>query len=209
MLNKDKAQIRKTSPYSAAITREQFLFYEIRTTAQLVVQGLSHDEIINQITSENLFQYPTEKSVRKMAFACLRRLDALEDKELIHAIAVEPSSVAKQVCLYAMMKQYRLVWEFMTTVVGAKYRTLDSSFARSDLNAFFLRLQEQDDGVATWSESTIAKVKQVLMRILVENEYIDSPNANRLNPVLLCGILESRIRANGDTLALSAFNYVE
>ena len=209
MPNRDVASLRKNSPYSAAITREQFLFYEMRTTAQLVDQGLSHDEIINQITSENLFQYPTEKSVRKMAFACLRRLDALEDQVLVHAIAVEPSSVAKQVCLYAMMKQYQLVWEFMTTVVGAKYRTLDSSFARSDLNAFFLRLQEQDDGVATWSESTITKVKQVLMRILVENEYLDSPNANRLNPVLLSGILESRIQANGDTLALSAFNYVE
>lgn len=30
-----------TSPYSAVITREQFLFYEMRTTAKLMNEGLS------------------------------------------------------------------------------------------------------------------------------------------------------------------------
>ena len=44
-----------------------------------------------RIVSENLFQYPTEKSVRKMALACLRRLDALQDETLVQAIATQSS----------------------------------------------------------------------------------------------------------------------
>ena len=206
MLEKDKAALRKASPYNAAITREQFLFYEMRTTAKLVCEGLSNDEVADHIVIENLFQYPTEKSVRKMALACLRRLACLRDDSLVQALATQPSDVSKQVCLYAMMKQYRLVWDFMLTVVGSKYRILDTSFGRIDLNGFFMRLQEQDNWVATWSDSTITKLKQILQKLLVENEYLDSTDSDHLNPVLISGVLENAIRSNGDEIALPAFN---
>lgn len=206
MLEKDKATLREASPYNAAITREQFLFYEMRTTAKLVCDGLSNEEVADRIVNENLFQYPTEKSVRKMALACLRRLACLGDDSLVQALTTQPSDVSKQICLYAMMKQYRLVWDFMLTVVGSKYRLLDTSFGKIDLNGFFMRLQEQDDWVATWSDSTISKLKQVLQKMLVENEYLDSPESDHLNPVLISSVLENAIRSNGDEIALSAFN---
>ena len=206
MAFKNAAALRDASPYNAAMTREQFLFYEVRTTARLIAEGLSDTEVADRIVTENLFQYPTEKSIRKMASACIRRLRAMEDDSLITAIATQPSDVAKQICLYAMMKQYRLVWDFMVTVVGEKYRLLDTTFGKVDLNTFFLRLQEQDDWVATWSDSTIAKLKQVLNRTLVETEYLDSTTADHLNPVWLNPTLENAIRGNGDDAALPAFN---
>ena len=202
----DKFALRKASPYSAVITREQFLFYEVRTTAGLICEGLSDEDVISRIVEENLFQYPTERSLKKMAETCLQRLAALEDDSLVQAIVSQPSSVSKQICLYAMMRQYRLVWDFMVTVIGAKYRSLDTSFGKIDLNTFFMRLQEQDDGVATWSESTIKKLKQVFQRILVENEYLDSTDADHLNSVLISPLLENAIRASGQELALPAFN---
>ena len=206
MLEKDKAALRKASPYNAAITREQFLFYEMRATAKLVCDGLSKDQVADRIVKENLFQYPTEKSVRKMALACLRRLDFLKDDSLVETLATQASDVSKQVCLYAMMKQYRLVLDFMLTVVGSKYRLLDASFGKADLNGFFLRLQEQDDWVATWSDATITKLKQVLQKLLVENEYLDSTDSVHLNPVLISSVLENAIRSKGDEIVLPAFN---
>jgi hypothetical protein len=69
-----------------------------------------------------------------------------------------------------------------------------------------MRLQEQDDNVSTWAESTIKKIKQVLVRILVENNYLDNTKSDHLNPVLIYSILENSIRNSGDTAALSAFN---
>ena len=206
MHSKDKAALREASPYNAAITREQFLFYEVRTTAKLIYEKRSNNEIVDRIVKENLFQYPTEKSVKKMALACLRRLDALEDSTLVRAMASQPSDVSKQICLYAMMKQYRLVWDFMITVIGAKYRNMDTSFSKIDLNTYIMRLQEQDDWVATWSDSTVTKVKQVLAKVLVENEYLDSLTSDRLNPVMISPLLENAIRASGQELALPAFN---
>ncbi len=192
--------------YNAVITREQFLFYEVRMTAKLRTAGLSDDAIIKIIMTENLFQYPTEKSVQRMAKTCIKRLDALADSDLVTAIATQPSDVSRQICLYAMMRQYRLVWEFMITVIGEKYQKLDTSFSRMDLNIFFMRLQEQNDCVASWSELTIKKLKQVLTKILVENDYLDSTKADHLNPVLISPVLENAIRSDGMSQALPAFN---
>lgn len=131
----------------------------------------------------------------------------MDDETLVKAIAMQPTDIAKQICLYAMMKQYRLVWDFMITVIGEKYRLRDTSFGRIDLNTFFLRLQEQDEVVASWSDTTITKLKQILARVLVENEYLDSTKATKLNPVWLNSTLENAIKDNGDDAALAAFNY--
>ena len=195
-----------TYSYIASLTREPFLFYEMRTTAKLLTSGLSEEAAVAQIIKDNLFQYPTEKSVARMAKACLKRLAAMEDIDLTKAIAEQPTDVAKQICLYAMMKQSRLIWEFMLTVIGEKYRLKDSSFGRIDLNTYFMRLQEQDDAVAAWSEGTITKLKQVIAKVLVENEYLDDVHADHLNPVYLHPILENAIRNHGDLMVLPAFN---
>ena len=192
--------------YVASLTREPFLFYEMRSTAKLMAAGLSEEVIVKEIVEQNLFQYPTEKSITRMAKACIKRLHALEDESLIAMIASQPTDVAKQICLYAMMKQSRLIWEFMLTVIGEKYRLRDMSFGKIDLNTFFMRLQEQNDTVASWSDTTITKLKQIIARVLVETEYLDSIKADHLNPVWLHPVLENAIRSNGDMAALPAFN---
>jgi len=196
------------SPYkgSAQITREQFLFYEMRTTAKLMCEGLKDEEIIDRIVVDNLFQYPTEKSIRQMAKVCVNRLKAMGDQDLIKAVASQSSETAKQICMYAMMKQYRLVWDFMITIIGGKYRTQNFSFSPMDVYVFFMQLQEQDDYVAGWSESTLKRIRQVLIRMLVENEYLDSTKADHINPVWLNLTLENAIRSNNDERALIAFN---
>lgn len=199
---------KKKSPYKASITREQFLFYEMRTTAKLLDEGLDDKEVVQRIIGENLFQYPTEKSVERMAKACIARLKNMNDDALISEIAKQPSDVSKQICLYAMMKESRLLWDFMITVIGNKYQKLDTSFGKIDLNSYIMQLQEQDDVVATWSDSTIAKIKQVLTKILVENEYLDNTKSTSLNPVWLNPVLENAIRDNNDDQALVAFNCI-
>ena len=185
------------------------MFYEMRTTARLLMEGLTDAEAVKRIISENLFQYPTEKQIRSQALACIKRLHGMNDESLVAMIATQPSDTAKQVCLYAMMKYNRLVWDFMVTVIGEKYRNRDMSFGRRDLNVYFIRLQEQIDSVAAWSDTTVAKAKQVLLRVLVENEYLDAIDADHLNPVWLDSQLENAIRANHDEAMLPAFNCLE
>lgn len=198
--------LNKVCPYKASLTREQFLFYEMRTTAKLMREGLSEDKIVERIVNENLFQYPTERSIKGMAKACINRLNLINDDYLVEAIATQSTDIAKQICLYALMKYNGLVWDFMLTVVGEKYRLRDTSFGKIDLNVFFMRLQEQSDVISSWSDTTVTKLKQVLTKILVENGYLDNNKADHLNSVWLNPILADAIKAKNEQAILPAFN---
>ena len=194
-------------PYKAGITREQFLFHEMRTTAKLMNKGFNDEEIVNEIIVDNLFQYPTEKMIKNLAKVCVARLHTINDKNLVEIIANGSSESAKQICLYAMMKHYRIVWEFMTTVIAEKFKLKDLSYSRKDINVFFTRLQEQSDVVASWSDSTIGKIKQVLTKMLVDNGYLDTTKSETLNPVLIDLDLKNVLEEKNEKDALAAFNY--
>lgn len=194
--------------YNGSLTAEQFLFSEIRIASKYYLQGMPIKEVVDIIKKGNLFQYPTERQGSRLARACYKRLDALSNVQLVHAIAFAPNDIAKQINLYAIMRYNRLVWEFMTQVIGEKYRNQDFSFSRKDLNVFFCELQSQIDSVSAWSESTINKIKSVLVRMLVETDYLDDIRSTVLNQVFLCEELERGIRSNNDSMALSAFNYL-
>ena len=196
----------QTHPYNGSLTAEQFLFYEIRIAAKYYVSGLKIDEAIERIKKDNLFQYPTERQVSRLARACYKRLDALGNDQLVHELASAPNEIAKQINLYAMMRYNRIVWDFMVSLIGEKFRSQDFEFSRKDLNVFFSHLQEQNDDIAGWSESTVNKIKQVLTKILVEVEILDTFKSTRLNPLFLCEELEEGIRRNNDLEALAAFN---
>ena len=193
-------------PYNGGLTAEQFLFYEIRIVSKQYLDGKSIDEIIESIKRDNLFQYPTERKISKLARACYRRIVALDNKKLVYELANAPVEVAKQINLYAMMRYNRLVREFMTDIIGEKYRQQDFSYTKKDINVFFSRLREQNDGIAAWSEQTITKLKQVLTKCLIETDMLDSFCTCELNPIFISSELESGIRENNDLTALPAFN---
>lgn len=192
--------------YNGSLTAEQFLFYEIRIVAKQYLEGKSIDEIVEAIKHDNLFQYPTERKISKLARACHRRIIALDNDRLVYELANAPVEVAKQINLYAMMRYNRLVREFMTSLIGEKYRQHDFSYSRKDINVFFSRLREQNDNIATWSEQTIAKLKQVLTKCLIETEMLDNVRACELNAIFISAELENGIRENNDLTALAAFN---
>ena len=194
------------STYNGGLTREKFLFYEIRIVAKLLCDGMSRKEILNAVQRDNLFQFPTEKMISNIANTCFKRIDALDSPALVAYLAESPMEDAKQINLYAMMKYNRLVWDFMVTVVGEKFRTQDFELTARDMNTFMERLREQNDLVASWSETTIRKIKQVLIRTLVECDYLESFRAETLNNIAIVPELEEVIKESGDISALPAFN---
>ena len=97
-----------------------------------------------------------------------------------------------------MMRYNRLVREFMIKLIGEKYRFQDYSFTRKDLNVFFAHLQEQNDDVAKWTDNTLSKLKQVLIKCLVETQMLDSTKNTTLNPIFISEELERGIRESND-----------
>lgn len=195
--------------YRGGMTCEQFLFFEMRTTASMLLEMNDRDEIYNMIKEQNLYQLPTERTVKRIFNTCIRRIDLMGSDTLTRTLANASVDVAKQINLYAMMLDNGIVMDFMTDVIAEKYINQDLSFSKNDVNMFLFELQENVDEVSVLSDSTIAKIRQVLIRSLVECGYIEKTSSKKLNFVYLFPELEEAIRAEGNTDLLPAFNHIQ
>lgn len=193
--------------YSGALTREQFMFREMRIVARLKREGLTDAEISDRVFDENLFQYPTEREIRGKCRAALKRLSCIvHSAALIEILAEGSLTEAKQAALVAMMAQSRLMAEFMVEIVGGKYRSLDMTLTQKDVRLFFDRLSEKDDGVAGWSPSTVKRIQSMIMNVLRENGYLEKIGSETLCPVLISAEIEQALRNAGFQCFLPAFN---
>lgn len=200
-------QYEENKVYSGSLTREQFLFREIKIVSKLVVDELSNEEILTKIYNENLFQYPTEKMVKNIVKVCLKRLENLDNKFLIDLLANGPFELAKEINLYAIMKTDLIVKEFMIDVIGEKLISHNYSFNKTDLNAFFSELRMNNETVNNWSEKTITKMKQVLLKMLVDLGCLDNTKDENLKRFEVFPELVNEIRNNNDLIYLKIFDY--
>ena len=116
---------------------------------------------------------------------------------------------AKQAALVAMMGQSRLLFEFMTTVIGEKYRQLDMTFTAKDMNLFFARLCEESEDVVHWSASTVKRIKAVLTNVLRENGYLEKIGSEMLCPVLIFDACRRALEEAGMQRFLVAFYTID
>ena len=192
--------------YSGSLTREQFMFQEMRMVARLKLEELDDQSILKRVYEENLFQYPTEREIKSKCRACLKRLSCLTDiPYAIDALANGSIGEAKQAALVALMCQSLLMQDFMITVIGDKYRRLDMTLTKRDMNLFFERIAEQNETVVSWSEQTIKKLKTVIRACLRETEYICGTE-EALYPVLLSDEFAAALKGAGYKRFLPAFN---
>lgn len=194
------------SKYSGSLTREQFLFREARIIAKLIVEGKDDSTIIDEIYKDNLFQYPTEKMLKNIIGVCLNRVKSLDHIGLINELAYGPLDLAKQINLYSIMRTNRLVRDFMINVVGLKLKNGDHSLSKLDVNLFFIHIREQDENASTWTDSTVQKIKQVLIKFLVDLGYLNSIKEGNLQPLYVYPELIEGIKLNQDHDVLLVFN---
>ena len=198
--------------YRGSITREQWLIDETRTVARLRLEDrafLDTRALAAHILENNLFQYPTEREVGSIARACARRLDALSSDpdrrdRLTGLIAHGTTEQLRQANLYALMRDNRLVWDFMTCVVESKFSLLDMHLGKTEIATFLEGLRAQDERVATWSPATLNKIRQVLAQCLEQCGMYER-KTEQLSTLLLDYDLENLIRENGDAGILPAF----
>lgn len=203
------------STYRGTITREQWLLREMRVVARLMLDdGLTAPaELTAHIQELNAFQYPTERELKSIARACIRRIASVSEdraitERLTGLLAHGTADQLRQANLYAMMRDNRLVWEFMLDLVADKRRRLDQSLRSYEIASFIEGLRAQSETVDNWSDATRNKARQVLTKCIVECGMYNRKEEELL-PIFADFELAQIIRANGDERALAAFGIIE
>jgi len=160
---------------------------------------MADDQILKEIWDHNLYQYNGRKELLARARVILRRLDTLSP-DLLDTVANGPLDLARLTVLYSTVKSNRLMADFIYQVYLPNARMADGRIERSDVDEFFRMLTEQDGTVSSWSESTIAKLKQILVRILSEVGLVVSPRDPRITRPLVTEAYRTALEAAGDGL---------
>lgn len=190
----------------ACITREQFLLREMRIVCGLRREGLDDFQIVAKVKAENLIQYPTERMVGNIAQVCCKRISAVQSDRIVDIIVGGEPQAAAQANLYAMMCTYPLVRHFMVTEVARHYAELDYQLGIVEMGSYMARLQAEYENIARVTDASIAKIKQVLRRCLIECGMLANARSSELIPIFLDFDVREAIEEKGDTLALAAFN---
>lgn len=158
--------------YSAKLTGESFLLYELKIVAKLKKEGFSDKDIRKMVLDENLFQYQFKSSINRRLTPLIQRVNILDDV-LINMLIDDPLGNGTIINLYAIMKNDRLFFEFMDEVVKEKLNNTNEIIEKKDINIYFDRKAEQNEIVENWSDQTIKKLKQVIKKILSEAKVLD------------------------------------
>ena len=183
--------------YSASLTSDAFLYYELKQVLKLKIGGFSDKEIRDKVINENIFQYKSKESSKRLVSSIFTRIKVLDDI-LIKMLLEEPMDTGKIINLYTIMKTSRLFYEFMNEVVRENLEFNYDVLEKKDINIFFTGKAEQDEIVAGWSETTKRKLKQVILKILSEANILDDTKSCKLSRLIIPIELKDYIIDLGD-----------
>ena len=189
------------SNYNAEISAGSLMPLESKRVAALMLT-LPDDAAWQQaIEVENILQKKTPATSRRQATLIRKRLNTL-DPAAWTLIVEREQEVAIQLLLAAALKHSQLLCDFLRTVYATHQRRMESQLTTMDWQNFLDECAHRDASVAGWSESTRAKLFQVVVRMLVEAKYLESARSLRLTPRSLHPDVRRYLSTHNQTIAL-------
>ncbi|MBB6698549.1 DUF1819 family protein [Clostridium algidicarnis] len=190
--------------YKSTIKSRPYLYKETKKAASLINKGLEVEGIKNKSLEDNIFQLESETRKREVASIIVARLKDL-DKFIIDKIVEGNIETSKILILYAIIKTDRLFFEFMNEVYKEKLLLRDLFLRDKDFNTFFQSKREQSEKVASWTEYTFKKLKQVYVRILFECGLIENQKGDRkIKTPILDSEVKEYLYKIGDKIYINA-----
>lgn len=164
--------------YKSTIKSRPYLYKETKKASSLINRGLRVEEIKGKSLEDNIFQLESEARKKEVASIITARLKSI-DEHIIYSIENSNIETSKVLVLYAILKTDRLFFEFINEVYKEKILLKDLFIRDKDFGVFFQNKREQSEKVASWSEYTFKKLKQVYIRILFESGLIANQKGDK------------------------------
>ena len=193
--------------YNAEISAGSLLPLESRRIATLLLSEPDQTAWQHAIETENILQKKTPATARRQARLLRRRLSTL-DAQAWQMMTQRESEVVTQLLLASAVKHSQLLGDFMLRVYADRQRRLEPALAPMDWQDFLAECAHHDAAVAGWSDSTKAKLFQVIVRILVEAKYLESARSMRLTPQSLHPDVQSYLSTHDETYVLDCLERV-
>jgi uncharacterized membrane protein YeiB len=167
--------------YNAELSAGSLMPLESRRIAALLLTHPTAEQWDSALKNDNLLQKKTMATARRQSRLIRNRLQTLDDQGL-ELIANGGQEVCLQMLFVAALKHSQLLADFLRTVYAERLRGMETHLAAKDWESFLIECNHRDEAVLAWSDSTKAKLFQVLVRVLAEAKYLESTRGMKLTP---------------------------
>jgi hypothetical protein len=197
------------STYSTALTGEPFLFNETRTIARFLVANEDMETLRKRNQVENLIMHKKNGSLKRTSSPIFRRLSIMTPAGQ-QILANGDIEAARIMLLIAIAKTDRLIRDFLTHVYAAELAVKSEKIFKSNIERYFEAVYDTEPSLRDRSELTKAKLKQQLMKIVVEAGLAQKQGANFLiTRPTFSNKLMNQLVADGDTEYVKALGGYE
>ena len=178
------AMIKNDKRWIGDLLGGSLMVRESRTIAELLLSEPDETTWRQQIINENILQASSTSTANRYARTLRLRLMTL-DRECWQLIADGSESERLQMLLVALMIQSPVVSEFIAEVVNPARQQFKEKLGMNCWSEFVdenLRLHPE---LAAFSDSSIQKMGNNLIKSLAEAGYLDSPRRRNLQNVFL------------------------
>lgn len=171
------------SPYISTLSSCAFAFEEFDAVLPLLT-AKNVDELLRQeVFNRTHLRVNNEASAKKILRELKRRYDTLPSSfwEWYNRLGYEAK---KGALWYAILKTYRIAFDFHIDVTIKKWNSVDRSVTRNDLQLKLLDVAANDEYVDSWSEQTKKKQISAYLTCLRQVGMLDS-KTSALRPIRL------------------------
>lgn len=157
--------------YSAKLTGEPFMYNETKIIASYMLEGFSIHELKEKNIKENIIKHKTVGSIKRVNSPIFRRLEVL-NTEMLNDFVYSDIENSKYILLYSIMKTDKLVRDFIIEVYKEKLFMRKEYIERFEIDTWYDEKCILSKNLRERSESTSAKLKQVIMKILQDSGLV-------------------------------------
>lgn len=161
----------KMEDYSAKLTAEPFMYNETKILAGYLLEGENADTLKKRNIEENLIKHKKIGSVKRVNSPIFRRLKIM-NKEMLEEFVYSDIENSKYILLYTIMKTDKLVRDFLFEVYKDKLLMRKEYIEKFEIDNWYEEKCILSKTLRERTESTSAKLKQVIMKILQDSGLV-------------------------------------
>jgi len=146
---------------------------ETKIVVDLYLETSNWDDVKLKVIEDDVLQKPTLKTRKTVLGEIKKRVLHLTPLEMQHFHDASMDDI-RVLSFVSCLKTYRLIYEFVIEVMREKYLLFDYEIQNSDYSSFYESKSIASEKLATVSESTQKKLKQVMISMLVDVGLIES-----------------------------------
>ena len=163
-----KAEFGAKQPYKMSFTSGGLFLTESVAVAGMHLSGEDWKDTLERALQEGATSLPKAASNRRTLREIVNRLMTLHDDEVRFLIDDAGRQEQQYLLWVATCRAYRFVREYAVEVICDRFLSYQLELPLESFDIFFEAKAEWDDGLASISDSTRNKLRQILFRMMRE-----------------------------------------